>query len=163
MGRLFKTYLTGPSIICCLNCKTHLTLHDQLISKQFQGRHGTAFLFGTCSNITVGPSEDRTLTTGMHIVADIYCIDCGETLGWKYEFAKEESQKYKVGKYILEKAKIQKEVNFGTQHQQHSLVALENISLNSSGNTPIKERKTLFTATGTIVSTTETVSIDNNK
>ncbi|KAN0033142.1 hypothetical protein ACTA71_011350 [Dictyostelium dimigraforme] len=33
------------------------------------------------------------------------------------------------------------------------------VSLNSSGNTPIKERKKLLTATGTIVSTTEKASI----
>jgi hypothetical protein len=30
-------------------------------------------------------------------------------LGWKYEKAFEESQKYKEGKYILEKAKVMKE------------------------------------------------------
>jgi hypothetical protein len=30
-------------------------------------------------------------------------------LGWKYETAYEESQKYKEGKYILEKAKVLKE------------------------------------------------------
>jgi hypothetical protein len=49
------------------------------------------------------------LITGLHTVCDIYCITCNCVLGWKYEFAFEESQKYKEGKFILEKAKVQKE------------------------------------------------------
>jgi len=127
MGKLFKNYLNGPSIFCCINCKTHLSLHEQLISKAFQGRHGPAYLFGDCVNVSVGPSEDRTLTTGMHIVADIFCIDCGDILGWKYEFAKDESQKYKVGKFILEKAKIQKETVYDSIERTSSLVLLDNL------------------------------------
>ncbi|KAF8694477.1 hypothetical protein HU200_038221 [Digitaria exilis] len=33
-------------------------------------------------NIAVGPKEDRHLMTGLHTVADIYCRDCREVLGW---------------------------------------------------------------------------------
>lgn len=72
----------------------------------FQGRHGRAFLLSHSMNIDVGQKEDRQLMTGLHTVADIYCSDCREVLGWKYERAYEETQKYKEGKYILEKAKI---------------------------------------------------------
>ena len=46
------------------------------------------------------------LVTGMHVVADINCIDCHSLLGWKYKEAHEESQKYKEGHYILEESKI---------------------------------------------------------
>jgi hypothetical protein len=60
-------------------------------------------------NVSVGPKEDRQLMTGLHTVADISCSQCQEVLGWKYEKAFEESQKYKEGKYILEKAKVMKE------------------------------------------------------
>lgn len=60
-------------------------------------------------NIGVGPKEDRQLTTGLHTVADIHCADCRQVLGWKYERAYEASQKYKEGKFILEKSKIVKE------------------------------------------------------
>jgi hypothetical protein len=35
-------------------------------------------------NIKMGPPGDRSMTTGLHTVRDIYCIRCGETLGWKY-------------------------------------------------------------------------------
>ncbi|MBA0588953.1 hypothetical protein Gorai_017729 [Gossypium raimondii] len=73
------------------------------------GRNGRAFLFSHAMNITLGPKEDRHLLSGLHTVADIYCADCHQVLGWKYERAYEVSQKYKEGKFILEKAKIVKE------------------------------------------------------
>lgn len=57
-------------------------------------------------NIILGPKEDRQLITGLHTVADVYCSDCGEELGWKYIKAYEETQKYKEGKCVLEKFKI---------------------------------------------------------
>lgn len=60
-------------------------------------------------NVMVGPKEDRQLMTGLHTVADVYCLDCHNLLGWKYERAYEETQKYKEGKFILEKSKIVKE------------------------------------------------------
>lgn len=49
------------------------------------------------------------MMTGLHLVADVHCADCREVLGWKYEKAYEESQKYKEGKFVLEKFKIVKE------------------------------------------------------
>ncbi|QCE15553.1 Yippee/Mis18 [Vigna unguiculata] len=60
-------------------------------------------------NIVTGPKEDRHLLTGLHTVADVYCGDCREVLGWKYERAYEASQRYKEGKFILEKSKIVKD------------------------------------------------------
>ncbi|KAK4362890.1 hypothetical protein RND71_018131 [Anisodus tanguticus] len=75
----------------------------------FQGRNGRAFLFTHVMNIVVGAKEDRTLMTGLHTVADVHCGDCNEVLGWKYERAYEPTQKYKEGKFILEKSKIVKE------------------------------------------------------
>ena len=42
---------------------------------------------------------------GKHTIVDIYCNDCGTNLGWRYQFAVQESQKYKEGKYILERVR----------------------------------------------------------
>ena len=42
------------------------------------------------------------MTTGMHTIRVLYCIDCHENVGWKYEIAYEEDQKYKEGRFILE-------------------------------------------------------------
>ncbi|KAK9994840.1 hypothetical protein SO802_024543 [Lithocarpus litseifolius] len=101
--------VVGPRLYSCCNCRNHVSLHDDIISKAFQGRNGRAFLFSHAMNIVIGPREDRHLMTGLHTVADIYCADCHEVLGWKYERAYEATQKYKEGKFILEKSKIVKE------------------------------------------------------
>lgn len=84
----------------------------------FQGRHGRAYLFSNVVNITLGPKEDRLLITGLHTVCDIMCSSCGTNLGWKYVTAFEESQKYKEGKYIIEKAKVLKEQDRATTNAQ---------------------------------------------
>uniref|UniRef100_A0A0E0BK64 Protein yippee-like n=1 Tax=Oryza glumipatula TaxID=40148 RepID=A0A0E0BK64_9ORYZ len=106
--------LVGPRVYSCCHCRNHVCLHDDIISKAFQGRNGRAFLFSHAMNISMGPKEDRQLMTGLHTVADIYCRDCREVLGWKYERAFEESQKYKEGKFIFEKAKISDAIHLGT-------------------------------------------------
>uniref|UniRef100_A0A7S1UJY0 Protein yippee-like n=1 Tax=Phaeomonas parva TaxID=124430 RepID=A0A7S1UJY0_9STRA len=108
MGRIFRRYLEGPKIYCCEGCGTHLSTNDQIISRAFHGRGGRAFLFNTAINVSTGPPERRMLITGMHVVADIYCIQCQALIGWTYEQAFEPTQKYKEGKFILEKTKISK-------------------------------------------------------
>eukprot|EP00456_Euglypha_rotunda_P073448 TRINITY_DN668_c0_g1_i3.p1 TRINITY_DN668_c0_g1~~TRINITY_DN668_c0_g1_i3.p1 ORF type:complete len:113 (-),score=5.30 TRINITY_DN668_c0_g1_i3:173-511(-) len=109
MGKLFKQYLGSGTIYRCASCRSHLALHDELVSTRFIGRHGTAFLFGNVINVTKGPKEDRILTTGLHTVCDIFCVACDDNIGWFYEEAFEESQKYKVGKWIIESAKVSKD------------------------------------------------------
>ncbi|KAM3196821.1 hypothetical protein ACQJBY_072490 [Aegilops geniculata] len=101
--------LVGPRVYSCRHCRNHVCLHDDIISKAFQGRNGRAFLSYHAMNVTTGAKEDRQLMTGLHTVADIHCHDCREVLGWKYERAYEESHKYKEGRFIFEKAKIMKE------------------------------------------------------
>jgi hypothetical protein len=95
-------------------CSTDVAFASQIISKGFTGRHGRAFLVspGAASadpsllNVRVGRSENRQLVTGWHVVADISCNTCSTKLGWKYVDAKEESQKYKIGKFILETERV---------------------------------------------------------
>lgn len=99
-------YLDGPQIYTCAHCRTHLTSHDDIISKSFHGRHGRAYLFDQCVNVTIGPAEDRMLITGLHSVCDIFCRRCKGMVGWTYARAYESSQKYKEGKYIIEKINL---------------------------------------------------------
>ena len=54
-----------------------------VISKAFQGG-GRAYLFSDVVNVNSGPTENRLLLTGLHVVADIYCNGCETRLGWKY-------------------------------------------------------------------------------
>lgn len=97
---------------------------SQIISKGFTGRHGRAYLVSatrsadaisitsnSLSNISLPNTVTqravpRQLVTGAHTVSDISCVFCGSVLGWKYVGAEDESQRYKVGKFILETKRI---------------------------------------------------------
>mmetsp|Transcript_39915 Transcript_39915/g.96304 ORF Transcript_39915/g.96304 Transcript_39915/m.96304 type:complete len:244 (-) Transcript_39915:126-857(-) len=104
-------YLDGPQVYACAKCRTHLTSHDEIISKSFHGRHGRAFLFDHCVNVDIGPAEERPLMTGLHSVCDIFCKRCKGMVGWTYIKAYESSQKYKEGKFILEKINLHLEAS----------------------------------------------------
>ncbi|KAI4383965.1 hypothetical protein MLD38_009742 [Melastoma candidum] len=105
MGRVFVVTLEGK-IYSCKYCKTHLALCEDIVSKSFQCRHGKAYLFNKVANVTVGTTEERMMMTGLHTVADIFCVSCGSIVGWKYETAHDKNQKYKEGKSVLERYKI---------------------------------------------------------
>ncbi|KAI6091960.1 yippee [Hypoxylon rubiginosum] len=102
MGLAYNTYLNSNKIYGCKNCKTHLANHEEIISRNFRGQHGKAYLFNEVVNIDAGEASERSMTTGRHIVRDITCKQCKETVGWKYDKAYESSEKYKEGKFILE-------------------------------------------------------------
>ena len=96
-----------PLSYLCLFSKiqTELSLTEPLIITRFQnfrGQHGKAYLFGNVVNIINGDASERNMTTGRHVVRDISCRQCKETVGWKYDKAYENSEKYKEGKFILE-------------------------------------------------------------
>ncbi|CAD0084009.1 unnamed protein product [Aureobasidium vineae] len=120
MGLAYNVYLNCKRIYGCKTCKTHLADHDDIVSRvrpthynsfwlppslrlqNFRGQHGKAFLFNSVVNIVAGEAGERNMTTGRHIVRDITCRQCKETVGWKYDKAYENAEKYKEGKYILE-------------------------------------------------------------
>ncbi|CAI7586019.1 unnamed protein product [Penicillium manginii] len=122
-------YLNGhASYLRCSECTVHICLTSQIISKGFTGRHGRAYLVsgsasglsGAVPAVSVSASSSATaslpntllqrpvprqLVTGAHTVSDVCCAFCGSVLGWKYVAAEDESQRYKVGKFILETKK----------------------------------------------------------
>ncbi|KAF3449577.1 hypothetical protein FNV43_RR10306 [Rhamnella rubrinervis] len=105
MGRLFVITLEGR-FYRCKHCETHLALSDDILSRSFHCRHGKAYLYDKVVNITEGEKEERMMITGLHTVVDIFCIGCGSIVGWKYEAAHDKTQKYKEGKFILERVKL---------------------------------------------------------
>lgn len=120
-----EKYLDGHvSYLRCSRCAADICLASQIVSKGFNGQHGRAYLVSpepVASAISVSASSSptvslpntilqkpvwRQLVTGGHTVSDMSCASCGSVLGWKYVAADEESQRYKVGKFILETKKI---------------------------------------------------------
>lgn len=52
------------------------------------------------------------MLTGRHWVRDVFCKNCNDKVGWMYEFALEDAQRYKEGKVILEKALVKEKDGF---------------------------------------------------
>ena len=68
--------------------------------------HKNSWIF-TCEYTYIlifSETQDRMMLTGRHIVRDVTCKKCDTKLGWVYEFATEETQRYKEGRVILERA-----------------------------------------------------------
>ncbi|WVQ78946.1 hypothetical protein IAT38_001038 [Cryptococcus sp. DSM 104549] len=106
MGRTYRIYLAGEVLMTCRECGNHLAVSEAIMSRQFTGQHGRALLMHTVVNCYTGNAEIREMRTGKHSVRDVYCRVCHTTIGWKYDLAYEADQKYKEGKYILEKEMI---------------------------------------------------------
>ncbi|KAL9105790.1 MAG: hypothetical protein Q9227_009092 [Pyrenula ochraceoflavens] len=131
MGLAYNVYLNSNKIFGCKRCKTHLANYEDIISRvrvllpnppvshgakqanicppeqNFRGQHGKAYLFTSVVNIKQAEAMERSMTTGRHVVRDILCRQCNDTVGWKYDKAYEASEKYKEGKFILEAELLQ--------------------------------------------------------
>ena len=126
-NQLSPSFLSGHiPHLQCNRCLTDLCFASQIISKGFTGRHGRAYLVAAegapvmpptttaaavlatdnLPNIQTHKPVPRQLVTGAHTVSDISCISCGTVLGWKYVAAEDESQRYKVGKFVLETKRV---------------------------------------------------------
>lgn len=97
------------AVFSCSSCTAVLALQDEVISKSFSGREGRGYLLHSAVNVSLGKREDRPLLTGVHTVCDVFCNGCEERVGWYYVRASDEGQKYKEGKYLLEKEHLTKE------------------------------------------------------
>jgi len=103
---MFLEHPGGNRLFSCASCDTVLTNRSELISTRFTGATGRAFLFSKVVNLTYSEVQDRVMLTGRHMVRDVSCKNCDTKLGWIYEFATEENQRYKEGRVILERALV---------------------------------------------------------
>jgi hypothetical protein len=116
----------AEQLFVCRKCGMHIALGKEIFSRDFHGASGTAYLFNYALNCLFGEAENRKLRTGWHTVADAHCAQCNTYLGWKYMQTVELSQKYKVGKFILELAFVRR-INDGRGRkvEQQQLVGNE--------------------------------------
>ncbi|XP_015433433.1 PREDICTED: protein yippee-like 5 [Dufourea novaeangliae] len=106
MGVIFLEHIGGTRLFSCASCDTNLTNRAQLISTRFTGATGRAFLFNKVVNLNYSEVQDRVMLTGRHMVRDVSCKNCDAKLGWVYEFATDDNQRYKEGRVILERALV---------------------------------------------------------
>ena len=74
--------------------------------------------------LTYSKKEDRVMLTGRHIVRDVSCKLCQTKLGWIYEYATEENQRYKEGRVILERALVTEQVWTSTCYTPVSVIEI---------------------------------------
>ena len=109
----------SSSLLRCGRCAADLCPTSAIVSRGFTGRWGRAYLVAASPELThSAPAASslpnthlhkpvaRQLVTGAHTVSDVSCALCAHVLGWKYVDAEEESQRYKVGKFILETRRV---------------------------------------------------------
>jgi len=105
--RLFTEHLRPGEVFACTECSTHLARKSSLKSREFKGKTGPAFLFSNVVNLKRGPPEKRQLLTGDFTVQEVFCVKCESHVGWTYVWAKEATEQYKVGMFVLETSLIQ--------------------------------------------------------
>jgi hypothetical protein len=71
-------------------------------------------------------------------VSDLSCAVCGAVLGWKYVSAEEESQKYKVGMFILETKRVMQFVDWENGGNGN---ATQEITSKAGGTSGLEKRK----------------------
>ncbi|XP_076463919.1 protein yippee-like 5 [Babylonia areolata] len=120
MGRIFLQHIGGTRMFSCASCDTQLTNRSELISTRFTGATGRAFLFNRVVNLNFSEVQDRVMLTGRHMVRDVSCKKCDAKLGWIYEFATEENQRYKEGRVILERALVTESEGFDEPAQNQN-------------------------------------------
>ncbi|CCK69874.1 uncharacterized protein KNAG_0D01220 [Huiozyma naganishii CBS 8797] len=86
----------------CSNCRTHLSTSWEIMSKDYRGKTGDAYLMDNVINVVEANVETRSMITGAYLVCDICCHWCKNVVGWKYLQSTNIDQRYKEGKYILE-------------------------------------------------------------
>ncbi|EGT50622.1 hypothetical protein CAEBREN_18899 [Caenorhabditis brenneri] len=107
MGKKFIGVQSGRGELWgCKSCHTYITCLEELTSTAFNGSTGPARLYKRAWNVSHGALGKREMTTGLHIVRDIFCVTCNKKLGWMYEQALVQSQTYKEGQVILEDANM---------------------------------------------------------
>jgi hypothetical protein len=69
-------------------------------------------LFEQVCNVNIDDkAEEKQMLTGRHIIKSIRCSGCLTIIGWTYIHACAQDQKYKVGKFIIERAYLVEEDN----------------------------------------------------
>eukprot|EP00392_Amoebophrya_sp_AT5.2_P001443 g1445.t1 len=107
MGRVYARPLHHDGYVFgCACCKTPFAKRSDLINPHFRGRTGAAWLFDKVINVNSGEPEQAEMTTGPHRIRPIFCVQCQISVGWLYESAFMQDQRYKEGKFILEKAML---------------------------------------------------------
>lgn len=96
---------TNQKVITCKNCLNHLCLSTLVISSDFSGASGKAFLVDSVLNYEFyGIPVKLEMLTGIYLISKVRCIQCKTGLGWYYNRSFTSTECYKEGKFVIELA-----------------------------------------------------------
>lgn len=99
-------------VIVCNECLAHLCLSSLVLSDQFWGLSGEAYLVDRLINIVCDKKDlETSMRTGVYVINKIKCLQCSTKLGWHYKKSFKYSEYYKEGKYVIEKKFIRQITN----------------------------------------------------
>ncbi|KHC35204.1 hypothetical protein MGO_03549 [Candida albicans P76055] len=91
-------------IITCKGCSSHLCLSDLILSDNFNGASGPAYLVEDLINIEFNlQSEETPMKTGVYKINKVKCHQCKNQLGWYYKKSYSFAETYKEGKFVIER------------------------------------------------------------
>ena len=96
------THLSQPTVYACRCCRTHLASNAEIVSRDFRGNTGDAYLVKDLLNVANGPVERKAMLTGTYLICTTKCNLCKTVIGWKYLKSDRRQQRYKEGMYTLE-------------------------------------------------------------
>ena len=99
---------SGPCYYC-RNCKSCILPKTDVESDQYQGGLGPAFLARNLVNCRIHENHPYStqFTTGLYVVCDVQCTACNVGLGKKYIQSQDASNRFKVGKFLIEQTLLE--------------------------------------------------------
>ncbi|OUT20081.1 hypothetical protein CAS74_004819 [Pichia kudriavzevii] len=104
--RMYPSLHNGPVPIIyrCKTCYTDICHSSLIISKDFWGNKGNAYFVKNVLNVRESKCETmKNMRTGRYGVKSITCVQCDSEMGWKYITSVDPDERYKVGKYVVER------------------------------------------------------------
>lgn len=94
-------------IIICKLCSLHLCLSSLILSDNFYGSSGPAYLVEQLINIVSEPKPvESEMKTGVYLIEYVKCSQCDTRIGWIYKKAYKLRETYKEGKFFIEQSYI---------------------------------------------------------
>ncbi|CUM67005.1 uncharacterized protein PRCAT00004693001 [Priceomyces carsonii] len=95
---------SDTQIMVCKKCSSHLCLSVLIVSDQFSGASGSAYLVDNLINYDADPTVEETkMKTGVYLINKVRCHQCKVQVGWTYKKSFSYEESYKEGKFVIEK------------------------------------------------------------
>ncbi|KAG7837367.1 hypothetical protein KL941_000551 [Ogataea angusta] len=95
-------------ILRCRQCHNHICLSSLIISDNFNGSLGPAYFVSKVLNVKLAKAREfKRMKTGRYEVKVIDCKQCDCSIGWKYLYSEEDKEKYKEGRFVVERALLE--------------------------------------------------------